>query len=195
MKIGVLHPVTGALAYSGAQCREGALMAIEDINKAGGIKSLGGAKIEALLGDAQSTPQAGTAEVEKMNEAGVSAILGAYASAICLATTQAAAKYNLPHVVDVGVADQIVERGLKNTFRFGPGYKKCAEIAMTNLHVLNTAAGKPAKTVMIIHEESLFGTGTAQPAGARAARLRLRGQGSRSSTPTRRATSTTSCCG
>ncbi len=162
VKIGVLHPVTGALAYSGAQCREGALMAIEDINKAGGIKSLGGAKIEALLGDAQSTPQAGTAEVEKMNEAGVSAILGAYASAICLATTQAAAKYNLPHVVDVGVADQIVERGLKNTFRFGPGYKKCAEIAMTNLHVLNTAAGKPAKTVMIIHEESLFGTGTAQ---------------------------------
>ena len=161
VKIGVLHPVTGALAYSGAQCREGALMAIEDINKAGGIKSLGGAKIEALLGDAQSTPQAGTAEVEKMNEAGVSAILGAYASAICLATTQAAAKYNLPHVVDVGVADQIVERGLKNTFRFGPGYKKCAEIAMTNLHVLNTAAGKPARTVMIIHEESLFGTGTA----------------------------------
>ena len=162
VKIGVLHPVTGALAFSGSQCRQGALMAIEDINKAGGIKSLGGAKIEALLGDAQSTPQAGTAEVEKMNEAGVAAVLGAYASAICLATTQAAAKYNLPHVVDVGVADQIVERGLKNTFRFGPGYKKCAEIAMTNLHVLNTAAGKPAKTVMIIHEESLFGTGTAQ---------------------------------
>jgi branched-chain amino acid transport system substrate-binding protein len=162
VKIGVLHPVTGALAYSGQQCREGALMAIEDINKRGGVKSMGGAKIEALLGDAQSTPQAGTAEVEKMNEAGVSAILGAYASAICLATTQAAAKYNLPHVVDIGVADQIVERGLKNTFRFGPGYKKCAEIAVANLHVLNTAAGKPARTVMIIHEESLFGTGTAQ---------------------------------
>jgi branched-chain amino acid transport system substrate-binding protein len=161
VKIGVLHPVTGALAYSGQQCREGALMAIEDINKAGGIKSMGGAKLEALLGDAQSQPQAGAAEVEKMNEAGVAAVLGAYASAICLATTQAAAKYNLPHVVDVGVADQIVERGLKNTFRFGPGYKKCAEVAIANLHVLNTAAGKPAKTVMIIHEESLFGTGTA----------------------------------
>lgn len=162
VRVGVLHPVTGALAYSGQQCREGALMAIEDINKAGGIKSLGGAKIEAMLGDAQSTPAAGTAEVEKMNEAGVSAIVGAYASAICLATTQAAAKYNLPHVVDVGVADQIVERGLKNTFRFAPGYKKVSEIAMNNLFVLNAAAGKPAKSVMIIHEESLFGTGTAQ---------------------------------
>ena len=68
VKIGVLHPVTGALAYSGQQCRMGALMAIEDINKAGGIKSLGGAKIEAMLGDAQSSPQAGTAEIEKMND-------------------------------------------------------------------------------------------------------------------------------
>ncbi len=160
VKVGILHPVTGALAFSGQQCREGAMMAIEDINKAG-IKSLGGAKLDVLLGDAQSTPQAGTAEIEKMNEAGCSAVVGAYASAICLATTQAAAKVNLPHVVDVGVADQIVERGLKNTFRFGPGYKTCAQIAMSNLHVLNTVAGKPAKTVMIIHEESLFGTGTA----------------------------------
>ena len=161
IKVGVLHPVTGALAYSGQQCRLGAIMAIEDINKAGGIKSMGGAKIEALLGDAQSQPQAGAAEIEKMNEAGVSAVVGAFASAICLATTQAAAKHNLPHVVDVGVADQIVERGLKNTFRFGPGYRKCAETAVANLHVLNTVAGKPARTVMIVHEESLFGTGTA----------------------------------
>ena len=91
IKVGVLHPVTGAVAYSGQQCREGALMAIDDINKAGGIKSLGGAKIEALLGDAQSTPQGGSAEVEKMNEAGVCAVVGAFASAICLATTQTAA--------------------------------------------------------------------------------------------------------
>ena len=161
LKVGVLHPVTGALAYSGQHCRLGAQIAIDDINKTGGIKSLGGAKIEAIYGDAQSKPDAGTAEVEKMNEAGASAIVGAYATAICLATTQAAAKYNLPHVVDVGVADQIVERGLKNTFRFGPGYKIIATNAMTNLHVLNKVAGNPAKTVMIIHEESLFGTGTA----------------------------------
>ena len=160
VKVGILHPVTGALAFSGQQCRAGALMAIEDINKAG-IRGLGGAKLEVLLGDAQSTPQAGAAEVEKMNEAGCAAIVGAYASAICLATTQAAAKHGLPHVVDVGVADQIVERGLKNTFRFGPGYRVCANVAVNNLGVLNTVAGKPARTVMIIHEESLFGTGTA----------------------------------
>ena len=160
VKVGILHPVTGALAFSGQQCREGALMAVEDINKTG-IKTMAGAKLDVMLGDAQSTPQAGTAEIEKMNEAGCSAVVGAFASAICLATTQAAAKYNLPHVVDIGVADQIVQRGLKNTFRFGPGYAVCAQVAVSNLHVLNTVAGKPARTVMIIHEESLFGTGTA----------------------------------
>jgi branched-chain amino acid transport system substrate-binding protein len=160
VKVGILHPVTGALAYSGQQCREGALLAIEDINTTG-VKSLGGARLDVLLGDAQSTPQAGTAEIEKMNEAGCSAVVGAFASAICLATTQAAAKYGLPHVVDVGVADQIVQRGLKNTFRFGPGYATCANVAVNSLHVLNSVAGKPARSVMIIHEESLFGTGTA----------------------------------
>ena len=161
VKVGVLHPVTGALAYSGNLCRVGAQIAIDEINAAGGIKALGGAKIQAVLGDAQSQPQVGAAEVEKMNEAGVAAIVGAYASAICLATTQAAAKYNIPSVVDVGVADQIVGRGLKNTFRFSPGYKIITEAAINNLHIMNTVARKPARTVMIIHEESLFGTGTA----------------------------------
>jgi branched-chain amino acid transport system substrate-binding protein len=161
VKVGVLHPVTGWASYSGTQCRLGAMMAIEDINAAGGIKSLGGAKIEAVLGDAQSKPEVGVAEVERLQADGVSAVVGAYASAICLATTQAAAKYDLPHVVDIGVADSIVERGLPNTFRFGPGYKTVADLAIENLNSLNTAAGKPIKSALIIHEESLFGTGTA----------------------------------
>jgi hypothetical protein len=50
VKVGVLHPVSGALSYSGQQGRIGAVMAIEEINAAGGIKALGGAKIEAVLG-------------------------------------------------------------------------------------------------------------------------------------------------
>src|SRR5215813_11203883 len=71
VKLGVLHPVSGALSYSGQQGRLGATLAIDEINAAGGIKALGGAKIEAVLGDAQSTPEGGNAEVEKMNAAGV----------------------------------------------------------------------------------------------------------------------------
>jgi len=160
VKLGVLHPVTGALSYSGQQGRLGATTAIEEINAAGGIKGLG--RIDAVLGDAQSTPDGGTAEVEKMNSAEVACIVGGYASNICLATTQAAARYELPYVVDVGVADAIVTRGLKNTFRFGPGFGVISKTALANLAAINDQAGKPAKTVMIVHEDSLFGSGLAK---------------------------------
>src|SRR6266540_673870 len=162
VKLGVLHPVSGALSYSGQQGRLGATIAVEEINAAGGIKALGGAKIEPLLGDAQSTPEGGNAEVEKMNAAGVAAIVGGYASSICLATSQTAARYDLPYLVDVGVADNIVTRGLKNTFRFGPGFGVIAKTALDNLVTINEEAGKPGKTVMIVHEDSLFGSGLAK---------------------------------
>jgi branched-chain amino acid transport system substrate-binding protein len=162
VKIGVLHPVSGALSYSGQQGRLGATMAIDDVNASGGIKALGGAKFDPMLGDAQSTPDGGNAEVEKMNAAAVCAVVGGYASAICLSASQTAARYELPYVVDVGVVDSIVTRGLKNTFRFGPGFGVIAKTALDNLVTINERAGKPAKTVMIIHEDSAFGAGLAK---------------------------------
>jgi len=160
VKIGFLQPVSGALAYSGQQGRLGALLAVDEINALGGIKNVG--KIEPMLGDAQSTPDGGNAEVEKMNSAGVSAIVGGYASNICLATSQTAARYDLPYLVDVGVTDAIVTRGLKNTFRFGPGFGLITKTALANLVAINEKAGKPARTVMIVHEDSAFGSGLAK---------------------------------
>jgi branched-chain amino acid transport system substrate-binding protein len=162
VKIGVLHPVSGALSYSGQQGRLGALMAVDEINAAGGIKALGGAKIEVMPGDAQSTPEGGNAEVEKMNAAGVAAIVGGYASSICLSASQTAARYDLPYVVDVGVVDSIVTRGLKNTFRLGPGFGVIAKTALDNLVAINDQANKAAKTAIIVHEDSAFGAGLAK---------------------------------
>ena len=162
VKIGVLQPVTGALAYDGQQGRIGAEAAIKAINAAGGIKSLGGAKLEMVFGDARSAPEGGTAEVERMAAEGVAAIVGGFASPICLAATQAAARYDLPFLVDVGVADSIVSRGLKNTFRFGPGFGAVTKQALENLVKINDAAGKPARTVVIVHEDGLFGSGLAK---------------------------------
>jgi len=77
VKVGLIHPVTGFVAYNGQQGRLGGTMAVEDVNKAGGIKAMGGAKLEALLGDSQSKVEVGVAEVEKMNEQGVAAISAA----------------------------------------------------------------------------------------------------------------------
>ena len=59
IKIGLVHPVSGGLAYNGGQGRLGCQMAIDAINAAGGIKSMGGAKLEAALADSQSRPEVG----------------------------------------------------------------------------------------------------------------------------------------
>ena len=161
VKVGIIHPVTGGVSYSGTQSRAGAQMAVDDINASGGIKSLGGSKIDAMLADAQSKVDVAVSEIEKYQEAGVSAIVGGYASFICLATTQAAAKHGIPYVVDVGTDDRIVSSGLTNSFRFRPGFGVFVKTAVAAWLDLNAAAGNPAKTAIIVHEDSAFGTGTA----------------------------------
>lgn len=162
IKIGLIHPVTGGLAYSGGQSRMGAQMAIEEINAAGGIRALGGARLEAALGDSQSRPEVGVSEVERLHQEGVSAYVGCFSSAIALPATQAAAKYNTPFLIDVGVSDAIVSRGLKNVFRLAPGNGKCVDDAFAGLDGVNKAAGSIAKTAVIVHEDSEFGTSTAR---------------------------------
>lgn len=162
VKVGILQPVTGALAQDGEYGRLGAEIAIDHVNKAGGIKALGGARIEMVFGDARSTPEGGVAEVERMQADGVAAIVGGFASPICLASSQAAARYDLPYIVDVGVSDQITTRGLKNTFRFAPGFGMVTRTALDNLVAINEAAGKPARTVVVVHEDGLFGSGMAR---------------------------------
>ena len=167
VKIGLVHPVSGGLAYSGGQSRMGARMAIDEVNAAGGIRSMGGAKLDALLGDSQSRPEIGVSEVERMQQEGVSAYLGCFASGIALPATQAAAKYNTPFLIDVGASDLIVTRGLKNVFRFKPGFGKCVDDAIVALGEINKAANNLAKTAVLVHEESEFGTGTAKLLGGK----------------------------
>ncbi len=145
VKLGLLHPVTGFLQATGSQCRFGAIAALDEINRAGGIRALGGARIEALLGDARSTSAAGATEVAKLDQAGVAAIVGAGSELITAATTRAAAEFGIPHVVDVGISDRIVTRGLTNVFRFGPGYGTITKLGLEHLVALNAAAGRRSR--------------------------------------------------
>lgn len=162
VRLGILQPVTGALAQDGEYGRLGAELAIQEINATGGIRALGGAQVQMVFGDARSTPEGGVAEVERMNGEGVVAVVGGFASPICLASSQAASRYDLPYIVDVGVSDQIVSRGLRNTFRFSPGFGGVTRAALDNLVTLNNNAGRPARTVVVVHEDGLFGSGMAR---------------------------------
>lgn len=162
IKIGLVHPVTGALGEGGQRCRLGGQAAIADVNAAGGIKAMGGAKLEALLGDAQGRPEIAASLVDQMAEAGAAAFTGAYASGLGLAATQAAAKAGIPFSIDSGIADSLTSRGLANVFRFFPPNATFTEDAMTALSEINKKAGSPAKTATLVHEDSEFGTSTAK---------------------------------
>ncbi len=162
VKVGLIHPMTGLVAYSGQHCRLGSMMAIDLINKNGGIKSLGGAKISPVLGDSQGRVEIGVSEVERMNGEGVAAYLGCYNSPVGIAATQAASKYNTPFVIDVGASDLLVSRGLPNVFRFSPGFGSCVDNGIVALDEINKAAGNPAKSVVLVHESGELGTGTAK---------------------------------
>ncbi|WIM10682.1 ABC transporter substrate-binding protein [Enhydrobacter sp.] len=162
VKVGLIHPVTGFVAYNGQQSRLGATMAIDDVNKAGGVKAMGGAKLEALLGDSQSKVEVGVSEVEKMHEQGVAAYIGCFQSPVGIAASQAAAKYNTPFLIDVGASDLLVTRGLKNVFRLKPGFGVCVDQGMAALDTLNKGANNVAKSAVIVHESGEFGTGTAK---------------------------------
>ncbi len=161
VKLGLIHPVTGPLAFSGSQCRLGGQMAIADVNAAGGIKAMHGAKIEALLGDAQLKPELAASLVDQFAEAGAAGFTGCFSSSLGLAATQAAAKYGLPFSIDSGVADNLTTRGLANVFRLFPNATGCVEGAVAMLAGLNKGAGSPVKSAVLVHENSEFGTNTA----------------------------------
>ncbi|HTN10977.1 MAG TPA: ABC transporter substrate-binding protein, partial [Acetobacteraceae bacterium] len=186
IKLGVIHPVTGALAFSGNQCRLGATMAIADVNAAGGIKSMGGAKIEALLGDAQGRAEIAASLVDQMADAGASGFTGCFASNLGLTATTAAAKYNIPFSIDSGFVDSITTRGLKNVFRFFPNLTMTISGAMPALDGINKAAGSPAKTAVLIHESGVFGTSTAKAVADGLAKIGIKVLGTFAhATPTR----------
>ena len=162
VKIGLIFPMTGMFAYNGQQSMAGAKLAADEINARGGIKSLGGAKIELVIGDSQSKPEAAVAEVDKLSEQGIACFLGGYASGIALTATQASARNKVPFMVDGPVSDQITQRGLYGVFHFSPGFKRITDVALDNLVAINKAAGNPAKTVMLVYEDGAFGSGLAK---------------------------------
>ena len=84
-KIGTVQPLTGVAAYGGKSSLVGVQMAVDRINKAGGIM---GRPVDLVIGDDQSKPDTGRRAVEKMvSEDGIDAHVGGFLSNICLACT------------------------------------------------------------------------------------------------------------
>lgn len=161
IRIGSLHPLTGAQASEGQEMRDAVQLAIDEVNENGGIESLGGVKVELVEGDSENNPEKGISEIQQMDSAGVVGVVGPYTTAVALAATQEAERVGLPFIVDVGSADEITERGFDYTFRIQPPASSFPEAFLKYIPELNEENGVELTTVINAHEDSDFGTGMA----------------------------------
>ncbi|MEU0302907.1 ABC transporter substrate-binding protein [Streptomyces sp. NPDC006175] len=97
VKIGVVVPRSGALAAYGNGAVAGIEMVVDDINASGGIRSLGGRRIELVVGDSASKPNDAAHEARRMiDKEGVSAILGPISSTEASATAAVTERARMP---------------------------------------------------------------------------------------------------
>jgi branched-chain amino acid transport system substrate-binding protein len=161
VKIGTLYPVSGDLAKLGEQCLNGVKLAVDEINAAGGIKSMGGAKIALVEADSQGKPDVAINEVNRLvQQDNVSAIVGTYQSSVALPATQTAARLQTPFVISMAVADDITNKGYKTVFRICPKADWYAKDQITFCQALPSLGGPTIKTVGLLHEDTDFGQST-----------------------------------
>jgi branched-chain amino acid transport system substrate-binding protein len=118
IKIGVTQPLTGAFAASGNYVAQGAKIAAEEINKAGGVL---GKKIELIVEDNKSNPTEAVATAEKLIvKDKVPVMLGAWSSTLTLAVMPKLDEYKVPMLVETSSSGKITTSGNPYVFRISP---------------------------------------------------------------------------
>ena len=98
-KIGTLQPLSGTAAAGGKTALVGVQMAVDRINKAGGIN---GRPIELIVADYESKPDVGRRKAEKLVlEDKVDAHVGGYLSNVCLACMPVYEEHKLVNMIGV----------------------------------------------------------------------------------------------
>lgn len=158
VKIGFITPSTGNNAEDGKNQRQGVEMAVNEINEAGGIKSLGGAKIELIIADSQGNVEVGMSEAERLiqNE-GVSALLADFESEITLPTSQVCEKYGVPFLVPSAIVDSITEQGCSYTFRTCIKAENQARDMIDFLAYAEKVNEEEIKTIGILYADTVVG--------------------------------------
>lgn len=157
IKIGLLTPHSGSYAYSGEICRRGVDIATAIINERGGVF---GKQIEWVHGNVVD-PKTGISETERLINAGIKVFLGTWGSSNAFAATQVAEKNRVIYWDTGTVADSIVERGFKYTFRVCAPASTFGIMAVdfSNQVVAPALDLDPKKAKLsIMHEDTLYGT-------------------------------------
>ncbi len=132
IKIGVLYPLSGALATIGRDLQRAAEMTADIVNNKtpgvdipmaqwGGIPNLGGAKIKLIFKDHRGEPDRG-ADLAKslILDDKVVGLMGAYNSAVTKTVSAVAERYGIPMINDSSTSPDLTERGFKWFWRTTP---------------------------------------------------------------------------
>jgi branched-chain amino acid transport system substrate-binding protein len=116
VKIGMIFPVTGKVAYDGQAVVSGCKAAISYLNEKGGI--LGGRKLELELIDSVCQPaQAVSAAKRLITQYNSQAIIGDFCSNATSALQQVTEESKVVLITPVAVSPMLTERGAKFFFR------------------------------------------------------------------------------
>lgn len=158
--IGNLLPLSGTAASLGLIGQQARDMAVEEINEAGGIKSMGGAQLKMIYADSKGDSAEGVTQTEKLiTENNVQLITGCYQSGVAMASTEVAERYGVPYFVPVPSDDQITARGMKYIFRLAEktSWRNRDQVAF--IKSLAEQTGTDVKTWAIVYESSSWGQG------------------------------------
>jgi branched-chain amino acid transport system substrate-binding protein len=154
VNIGGLYPSTGSMAQIGQACVVAAKLAVEMVNNAGGIKSLGGAKLNLILSDVQSDTTVTRTETDRLISGNkLSAVHGCYASALTLIASEVCERAKV--AIITGSSSDQLNKGRHYTFT---PFARASQFAKAQLQMAKLVGDKPR--VAVIFENTAFGTST-----------------------------------
>jgi branched-chain amino acid transport system substrate-binding protein len=157
IKIGHVAPLTGGIAHLGKDNENGARLAVDEINAAGGLE-IGGKKykLELLAEDDKADPKEGTLAAQKLVDAGVVAVVGHLNSGTTIPASKIYADANVVQVSPSATNPKYTEQGFKTAFRVVANDNQQGAV------LANYAATEmKAKTIAIVDDRTAYGQGLA----------------------------------
>ena len=165
IKIALIVPLSGAWARNGEVHMLGAKAAIEDINAAGGIKSMGGAKLQLVVADAGDSIEKAKSAAQRLidQEPDLIGGTGAFVSSFTLAVTEVTERAELPWLT-LSYADSLTTRGYKYVFQTSaPASVQAANFLPAVVKLAAQTTGKPVATVGIVMDNTASPVGLTKP--------------------------------
>ena len=165
VEVGLIAPMSGPWARQGQVMKLAADMAIESVNKRGGIKSLGGAKMKLMVFDAGDSVEKAKNAAQRMvaDSPNLVVATGAYLSSFTLAVTEVTERARLP-VVTFSYSDLITSRGFKYVFQTSATGVQQAEGSLPALlEMAEKASGKRPQTIGIVMDNTAASVAFVKP--------------------------------